>query len=152
VVTEGPKQNIPIPDPSVLTTEQLDRAIITIKELFFAKFATIESDHRHEKELTAERFRGVYEKFADNKAALDKAFESSEKAIDKTEMTFTNRIVASDNRLNDVRDRMTIIESRNQGKNEGISTIGAMAIGAATVGTVFVSVATLLYNISHHVN
>ena len=144
------EQNIPVPDPSLLTTEQLFREVASLKELLLAKMATTESDHLHEKELTAERFRGVYEKFKDTKEALDKAFASSEKAIDKTETTFTDRIVASDVRLNDVRDRLTIVESRREGSREGMSTVGAAVMGAVAAIAAAISLATLLYNIFHH--
>ncbi len=134
----------------MLTTAQLFREVSGLKELLLSKLATIDSDHMHEKELTAERFRGVYEKFKDNKEALDKAFDSSEKAIEKTETTFTNRIVASDARLNDVRDRLTVVESRSQGKTEGFSSVGAMALGAVASFSVLISAATLIYNIFGH--
>lgn len=145
----GTRENIPNPDPSLLTTTQLLREVEGLKELMFSKMATIERDHLHEKELTAERFRGVYEKFTDNKEALDKAFNSSEKAIDKTETTFTNRIVASDARLNDVRDRLTVVESRSVGKSEGIGMIGSAVMGAIAAVSVCIAAATLLYNIFH---
>jgi hypothetical protein len=135
----GPRSNIPIPDPSLLTTDALNREITTLKELITSQIA-----------LTSEKFRGVDVRLTDGKIAVDKAFDASEKAIAKTEAAFTKQIESCDSKINDVKERITILESRSLGARDGIGAIGAAVMGAVAAGALFVSVATLVYNIFHH--
>lgn len=130
------EENIPVPDPSLLTTEQLNREIGALKELI-----------KSQNDLVNEKFIGINARLNDSKQAVEKAFESSEKAIGKTETAFTKQIEASDSRIADVKDRLTILESRTQGKTEGITSVGAMVLGAIASFSVLISAATLLYNI-----
>jgi hypothetical protein len=144
-----PGENIPNPDPSLLTTEQLFREINALKELVEVHLATIDHKLAHARELNDEKFVAVSDKFIDNKIAVDKAFEASEKAMAKTETTFTRQIEASDARIGDVKERLTILESRSQGKTEGIGAIGALVMGAVGATATLIAGATLIYNIFH---
>jgi hypothetical protein len=101
------RSNIPIPDPSVLTTEALDREVGHLRELLggrvdeiardFQLFKDTHGDHhaaavdsaiQHRRELTEEQFRGVQAKlesiqrqFEERDERLKVAFEAAEKAM-----------------------------------------------------------------------
>jgi hypothetical protein len=104
---QNQRSNIPIPDPSLLTIEALDREIGHLRELLggkldeitkdFELFKASHGDHhaaavdaaiRHRRELTEEQLRGVQAKLDDFQRQLDdlvirirEAFEVAEKAV-----------------------------------------------------------------------
>jgi hypothetical protein len=106
-VDQGQRLNIPIPDPSVLTTEALDREVGHLRELLGGKIAELardfelfkgsHGDHHaaavdkaidHRRELTDEQFRGVAAQLAAIQRQFDErdertrlAFEAAEKAV-----------------------------------------------------------------------
>jgi hypothetical protein len=104
--------NVPVPDPSILTTAQLDREVTAAKELFETKLGAL-------KELTMS-------KFADSKEALEAAFEASKEAGLKSEQQFTKQIdglttlisanqKASDDKINDLKNSQSTGEGRTKG-------------------------------------
>jgi len=153
----------PVPDPTILTTEQLDRAIASLKEIIETRIGGME-------EIFDEKFISVNERFAlverqrveqkeDTKAAVDAAFSAakeavreqtnaSERAIAKSETatkeqlnqltnTFSTAIEGVNNSIGDLKDRTGKIESIRQGaserKEEGRATISSTT---AVVGAV----------------
>jgi hypothetical protein len=131
----------PVPDPTLLTTENLRREISNLKELTDTKFAGINDLFSSELEklasVTSERFTAVGAQFTerdtrtdqragDTKLAVDAAFAAAKEATAKIEAGFTKSIdgqqelmntntKASDEKISDLKDRITAIESRTQG-------------------------------------
>jgi len=145
----------PVPDPTVLTTEQLDRAITSLKDVLETRLGGME-------EVTDEKFISVNERFAlverqrveqkeDTKAAVDAAFSAakeavreqtnaSQQSIGKSEnatkeqlnqltTTFTTAIAGVQTSIDDLKERVGRIESIRQGaserKEEGRATISS---------------------------
>jgi hypothetical protein len=116
------RSNVPIPDPSVLTTEALDREVGHLRELLggkvddlskdFDRFKLSHGDHHaaavdkaieHLSDLCDVKFAGVQQQFTDRDlrlaqgtAAADEAIKaalaSAEKSVAKSEATFTKEI------------------------------------------------------------
>jgi galactokinase len=105
----GPNQAMqtgsrPVPDPTVLTTQALHREVIGLKELFNTRLnamdealrllqsnadkspsiAVVDSDVRHLKELTDERFKGV-----------DQRFEEKDKISERLSVAERDRVAAA---------------------------------------------------------
>lgn len=137
----SPTSNTPVPDPTSLTTDQLRREIMALRELQ-------ESRMDGERRLNEERFHGIETQFLerdkrteqtthDNKVAVDAAFAAAKEAvgeqnksnaasITKSEAAFTKQIdqtgvllnavaKATDEKIEDLKTRLTTIESRKSG-------------------------------------
>ena len=162
-------------DPSPLTTQQLLRENFWLRELLetringmdkaimllqaFADRTPTTMDIQHEvvalREVTMEMFRGVKTQFQERDTAVNAAFASADKAINKTETGFKEQIgeqgrriesveKKSDEKVDDLKQRMTATESRTaaitQQKAETgaattqntsqVANIAAMAFGA----------------------
>jgi hypothetical protein len=97
---QSQRQNIPIPDPTVLTTEALRREIDHLRELLEAQLSDIaqevsefkrnhEEKHRdvveaavrHLDELCAEKFAGVQRQFDERDVRTEQAFKASTEAV-----------------------------------------------------------------------
>lgn len=112
---------IPVPDPTKLTTDAVDKAKIELKELFDTKILGF-------RELVIEMFAGRDTALA---AALKAAQElvkqqndSNTTAIDKAALSTTKQIDAQAQRIDDLKDRITKLEGRNW------SIVGAYIVGA----------------------
>lgn len=172
-------------DPSALTTQQLLRELMGLRELIEARLDGIEGrmessdkavellqafadrtpttkDVQHEvvalREVVMEKFVGVDKQFTERDArqeqttkdsvkAVDAAFASADKAITKTETSFTKqqdeqskRIDAvaqvSNEKIDDLKQRITTIESRangiNQASDRSSNNFGLIIAGAGT--------------------
>lgn len=113
----GPKIEIPSPDPTSLTTAQLDKAILGLREILETRIHCMEEDVSHQKEvidhrgvaianevgnlekLQNEKFRAVAQQFTerdtrteqtarDTKVAVDAALQAAEKAVGKQNEAF----------------------------------------------------------------
>lgn len=137
----GNRNSRPVPDPTILTTEQLHREIAALREFVLGEI-------RHVGEITNQQFRAVDEQFyavsertkeqkEDGRLALDAAFtsakdavalqtEASEKAIAKSEAATTKQIdalgvvvekssQAKDEKIDDLKARLDKLEGRQQG-------------------------------------
>jgi methylmalonyl-CoA mutase N-terminal domain/subunit len=119
-----PRQNVPVPDPSVLTTAALEREVGHLRELFSGQIEDIAKDlarfqdnhderHRdvvgaaisHLKELCEVKFHNVETRFeerdlrfaqrdADSNEAIKAALAAAKEAVAKSEATFTKEIDA----------------------------------------------------------
>lgn len=67
-------RNIPVPDPSTLTTAALLREVAHLADLF------------------TEKFKGIDQRFTDNKLALDAALAAAKEAVEKSEIAFAKQI------------------------------------------------------------
>jgi len=164
----------PVPDPTSLTTEQLDRTISALKEVLETRLGGME-------EVTDEKFISVNERFAlverqrveqkeDTKAAVDAAFSAakeavreqtnaSERAIAKSETatkeqlnqltnTFDTAIRGVTGSLDDIKERVGKIESIRQGaserKEEGRATISSTTAVVGAIVGVLVLILTIV--------
>jgi hypothetical protein len=123
----------PDPDPTLLTTENLNREVANLKEIIDMRF-------RAERELTDERFHAVDEKFdsveshrieqkADTQREITKAFDANTEAIGAVEkiQTLAN-------------ERITAVEAVRQGG------VDARVAIYGTIGLVVAVLAVLAAN------
>ncbi len=144
----GSRRALPsIPDPTILTTQSLEREVQHLKELVETRFnggdkaikllqdATdlfpqqVKDEIETLRALHNERFQSVATKFADSKVAVDAALQAADKAGTKTEDSFTKQIdqigeqiragaKSSDDKIDDLETRLTTIEGRSSGHGE----------------------------------
>lgn len=113
----GTKIEIPTPDPTRLTTEQLDKGLLGLREILETRIHCMEEDVEHQQEiidqrgasivaevgnlekLQNEKFRAVAQQFTerdtrteqtarDTKVAVDAALQAAEKAVGKQNEAF----------------------------------------------------------------
>lgn len=148
----------PVPDPTLLTTEQLLRETKNAVALLRAE---IEGD----RDTSAVRFDGVTREFSmiedrrkeqkiDTKTAVDAALQAAKEAMSKIEAstldqakqqnaTFTANLQAVVNNVSDIKDRIGTIEA---------SKIGAMEMKSGArldLGVIFslIAIAVVLFNL-----
>jgi hypothetical protein len=156
--------SVPVPDPTSLTTQQLENAVKDLKELLRAEVNTL-------REVHIEKFNSVEKQFLerdvrteqsakDSKVAIDAALqaqkeavvkqqEASDRAIAKSEAATTKQIdsiialiaannAAQDSKANDIKERLTRIDGASLGKRETSTTmLATMAVVIALAGLVF---------------
>lgn len=184
----------PNPDPSTLTTEQLDKGMAHLKELFSARLeamdkaivllqafadkspttAAVALSVMALRDLTNEKFIGVEKQFserdsrtdkiaelsklaidaalqaakeavasqnASNKEAIAKSETATAKQIDGIMATMQANMKGSDDKMNDMKDRLTLLEGRGAGIASSwgvvVGVIG-MALAAAAIIISFV--------------
>lgn len=164
-------ENPPVPDPTVLTTEQLLREVAQAKDLMEARIEGVEA-------VVAERFRGVDEKFdlverqrleqkKDTKDAVDAAFSAakeavkeqtnaSDRSISKSESatkeqltqlstTFTTQIKAVTDSQGDLKERVQSIESIKQGVLENRTESRSQTSNTTTIiGAIIATIVLVL--------
>jgi hypothetical protein len=123
----------PVPDPTLLTTEGIQREVTHLRELLEAKLSRIEDlcdrdfSSVHDKLRIAEEQRK--EQKVDTKEAILAALEAQEKAAQKSEnaiskqleqmgSTFNAGISNLSDGVNDVKDRVTRMEAVKLGVSE----------------------------------
>lgn len=178
--------NIPVPDPTSITTEAIAALKTQLLELFGAKLdalgkeidrialelkerpADVRGEVRRELEnlkiLMDEKFKGVDQQFAGRDTALAAALLAQKTSVDeqnksnaasatKSEVGFEKRIEgiatliatqekSSSDKITDLKDRLTAIESRGEGRGDVTGWIVAAAgfvmallsIAAAVIG------------------
>jgi len=117
------QSTIPVPDPTQLTTDAVDRA-------------KAELDIRMEalRELIDQKFVGVATEFTMRDIALAAAFKAAEAAVsqqnqsnqiaaDKAQSAFTKQIDGLDEKINDLKERMSELTSKNY------SALGGYLVG-----------------------
>jgi hypothetical protein len=161
------EESRPIPDPTVLTTEQLHREIGSVREVLFGEV-------RHSAELTQEKFDAVDRRFTDleartaeqkrdTKDAVDAALqaakeavgqqtEASERSIAKSEAATTKQIdsvtallstsnAATGATIDDLKSRMDRMESAKLGGSEVRTDQRALTASFIGVGLFVLTVA-----------
>ncbi len=162
----------PIPDPTILTTQQLLRELGSLKELMLTRMDAYDraidllQDFANRQPTIAEvvaenngKFQAVQLQFRerdirfdraanDTRVAVDAAFAAAKEAVNKSELNFTKQLDAigaaiavagraQDDRVNDVRDRLTAIEGRGQAYSQGFGWIATgVGIVAAVIGAI----------------
>jgi len=143
----------PIPDPTVLTTQQLQREVAALKEIIFTRLdandkavqllhedvtrVPTDTDKQiaHLKELHDEKFQSIENQFKErdvrmeqearnNKISLDAALQAAEKAVNKQNETFALSINKSENATNKQIDQQAaLIHTSNNALESKISDL-----------------------------
>lgn len=130
---------IPVPDPTKLTTDAVALSKEELTDTFNSKITSL-------RELLEEKFKGVSTEFAMRDIALAAAFKAAEAAvkqqnesntlaIDKAGTAFTKQIDGLDEKINDLKERVGALTSKNW------AAVGAYIVGA--VGIIAISVSLL---------
>jgi len=128
-----PLSSIPVPDPTKLTTDAVDRA----KEELDIRLASL-------RELFDQKFIGVATEFTMRDIALAAAFKAAEAAVaqqnqsntlaaDKAAASFTKQIDGLDEKINDLKERMAELSSKNYAALGGylVGIIGVIGVVVA---------------------
>jgi polyhydroxyalkanoate synthesis regulator phasin len=187
-MTEG---SIPVPDPSVLTTQALLREIGGLRELLSQRVESIEKavevahnnlvrvptdvdrtvghlrEVVHEKFNTvSERFDGIATQFAERDTRVEQTARAGEEAlkaalqaakelvgtqsasfsisIDKAEAATEKRFDAANDKIEDLKERLTLLEGQGRGKVDAVATRQASTFNVANVISVILGVLALL--------
>ena len=119
---------VPSPDPTKLTTDAVSLLKTEISTIMDLRFEA-------QRDLLAEKFKGVSTEFAMRDIALAAAFKAAEAAvkqqnesntlaIDKAGTAFTKQIDGLDEKINDLKERMASLSSREW------SSVGGYLVGA----------------------
>jgi hypothetical protein len=118
--------SVPVPDPTRLTTDAVDKAKIELTQLFDVKLNGF-------RELVTEKFAGRDTALA---AALKAAQElvkqqndSNTLAIDKAGASFAKQIESLDEKIDDLKDRLSDLGRKDW------ATVGAYIVGAVGVAS-----------------
>jgi hypothetical protein len=149
--------NIPIPDPSLLTTEQFNRGqdaqrreMSALREYLISEMTRIEKVHE-------EKFKGLEIRFSESKVegknALDTALRAVTDANDKSEKNFTRQIEANEaqtktitNALNsqvaDLKERFMGSEGKSAGATDNTARLMAAAMFMVALGMAIFTITT----------
>jgi hypothetical protein len=152
--------NIPIPDPSLLTTEQFNRGqdnarreMSSLREYLISEMTRIEKVHE-------EKFKGIEVRFAESKiegkTALEAALRAAQNLVDaqnksnsaaaeKSEQNFTKQIEALNTQtttitgalaaqVSDIKERITSSESTHKGATDNTARLMAAAMFVVALG------------------
>lgn len=120
--------SVPVPDPTTLTAAAVTAAKVEIEKLFDVKLNGF-------RELVEEKFTGVKTEFTMRDIALAAAFKAAEAAvkqqnesntlaIDKAGTAFTKQIDGLDEKIADLKERVSELSGKNW------QTVGAYIVGA----------------------
>lgn len=149
---ENASRGRPDPDPTVLTTDALNREVAYLKEYVDTRIECL-------REFIDERFNSIDDKFLavekarveqknDTKAAVDAALIAqkeavkeqtlaSEKSIFKSESQFDKRYDATDKTVDELKERVGSIEAGRQGGND-------MRVAIFATIAIFITIFTVL--------
>lgn len=149
-MTQPPPDWRPVPDPTVLTTQQLLREMLCLREILETRLdamdkagvvlaetvnrtpTAIQSAIASVREVYDERFNGVKQQFTERDVrteqsakasheALDAALAAAAKAAEKTEQNFTKQIDNALDRIEEIKERI----DRGEGSTEGVASAGS---------------------------
>lgn len=191
----------PVPDPTALTTEQTNRAILQLREIIEARLdggdrvvavilarldalpALMKDEIAHLRTLHEEKFRSIEIQFRerdtrteqsskDSKVAVDAALqaakeavgkqqEASDRAIAKSETSTTKQIdeigkriadivKGTDDKIADLKDRLTTIEGKATGGDKSAGTLFSVIAAGASVVAILGMIVTLALTLRPH--
>jgi chromosome segregation ATPase len=133
----------PDPDPTVLTTEALQREIHTLKEFFQAEVKGVREVLTSEIKTVNERFNGISERFKATEENKKLAFDAAEKANGKTESLLTKLIDALSKRIDELRDSEQRIAGSKEGTTSKDKSVGDMINHVITLAALGVAIIAL---------
>ncbi len=127
-------ERVPIPDPTALTTEAVDRAkldfgvrLTALRELIEEKFVGVKTEFTMRDIALAAAFKAA-------EAAVKQQNESNTLAIDKAGTAFTKQIDSLDEKIDDLKARIADLAGRNW------ATVGAYIVGAIGIAALIAAV------------
>lgn len=123
---------VPIPDPTKLTTDAVDKAKSEIKELFGVELRSL-------RELTQEKFAGVAAALEAMRDMARQQNDSNTTAISKSESSTSKQLDSLNDKIEDLKKTVGTLTERNWAG--GWAAVGGYIVGA--IGVVSL-VATLL--------
>jgi len=154
-VVSQPRSNVPVPDPSALTTEQIRRELNLLQSLLESKIGGIETKAVSDFSLVTEKFRSVETRAnvvevaqkeaiaaaaAAGKTSIDAALQAQKEAAGKSEVYMVEQlkgiqaILATNNAS--LNDKIAVINGRldrGEGGSNAHSSTVAMAVAIASV-------------------
>lgn len=125
---------LPVPDPTKLTTDAVDRAkdeldirLMSLRELIDQKFIGVATEFTMRDIALAAAFKAA-------EAAVAQQNQSNTLAADKAAASFTKQIDGLDEKINDLKERMTELSSKNY------AALGGYLVGIVGVIGVVVAV------------
>lgn len=155
---ETASARLPVPDPTELTTQALFREITHLDSLFSERFLRIQTQINERDVQTDKASRDVKSAvdaaFAAAKEAVGEQNKSNALSINKSEAATTKQIEGifelvrtntkgADDKISDIKDRLTTIESHSKGVGDGLGWI--IGAGGVIVAVVSVVVSILLH-------
>lgn len=137
---------VPVPDPTRLTTDAISAFRKELMVIMDLRFEGLEN-------ILNEKFKGVSTEFAMRDIALAAAFKAAEAAvkqqnesntlaIDKAGTAFTKQIDGLDEKINDLKERMAQLSTKNY------SAIGGYIVGVVgTIAIITTLISTLTRNL-----
>lgn len=126
---------VPIPDPTKLTTDAVDKAKSEIKELFNVEL-------RAARELTEERFKGVEAAIEAEQRMARQLNASNTTAIDKSEASTSKEIENLKNQIVDLKVTLGKVTERNWAG--GWAAVGGYIVGAVGVVSLVATVLVVM--------
>ena len=129
--------NIPNPDPSVLTTAQLLRELDTLREFLSVSLGRVEDRISYVEGLSAEKFGGVQKQFTERdvrtdllatgtKIAVDAALQAAKEAVGEQNKSSALAIAKSETSTTKQIDQLqTLIQTNNDAINDKINDLKA---------------------------
>jgi hypothetical protein len=169
-LAKDPNSRVPVPDPTLLTTQALIREIASLRELmetqvaaledvedqkFFKveqQFELVERQRVEQKKdtkdavdaaLTAQK-EAVREQTAASERAIAKSEAATSKQLDQLSITFTTAIAAIQRELGEMKERLTAIEQQRLGAKEDRTGLYATLGTLATFAFLAIAVVTLI--------
>jgi hypothetical protein len=107
----------------------VQKQVGNLKELIDLKFDGVNNLIEQEGQLRDEKFSGVQRQFESNKVAVDAALSAQKEAAGKQEASFSKQIdaqaeiikttvSASDGKIEDLKERLTRIEGKGEGRRD----------------------------------
>lgn len=126
------KSSIPVPDPTLLTTELLRRELLGLRELVEAKLSTLREVHE-------EKFESVRRQFTNDKIALDAALQAQKEQANERAAATTKTIdsmgTLTNTSLGALQGQLTVLAGRlDRGEGSAGGQILARTDSRASVG------------------
>ena len=156
----------PIPDPTLLTTQQLLRELAGLRELLETRIngmateinlireeqlkvnAAIDLRVDHLKRLVYERFDGIQIQFSDKAIAINKSEQAITKQLDQVQATITMQSKVFDDKLAAVKDLITLMQGSETGRQDRTANSRAnlsMILSGMSLILLFLSIAFNIY-------
>ena len=159
-----PPFSVPIPDPTLLTTEALRREIAWTREITDEKFRAFRDlhddlerrvDHRaleiadaidRVNELSQERRNGIELEIKGLRELLNQSIQSNDKAVQAALASLNALLARMDQRIDDQKTTLTSLEGSRRGTAETIGwVIGSFGVLVAVVGGLISALHFLLH-------
>ncbi len=142
----------PIPDPTILTTQQLMREIGALKELMqvrldaYDKAIQLLQDFTDRQPTIAEVVAKFEERFRSIETQFVKADMTTTKQMDSITTLLQANAKAGNEKIDDIKGRVTSIEGRGQAYSSGF---GFIATGIGILAAIAGAIAALFFRGSH---